>query len=387
MTIVKLLDFEMIINLKINYFELGKIVAKDKSLKDNLKAEREEEEDNILDKNIQQFFIDLISLLQTISSSKNYKKLDPLKDFIELLLNSYNQKQNLLKSVENLIFKYLPQNYLFAQIEQTLVDCLNDYLIKFTFNQTQALINYLKENFNLQHDSLQLGLLQKSEQNLLEKLMNSITIQNSQQNNIQDQVIKNFNLSEINILNCPKKCFFSSYQGKKLSLKRYIKYNNNKITFISGVNDEAQYYFDFEIEFDKKYTLLLQFDKNPQDKFTIGVSSEPLLLQTVAYDEPNSYFSKTFYPPWEIGNKECSYITKGAELSFFPKICQIIELRISLSENLIEFTDYPQRQNINTNFQDHVLVENQDRYVIGLNLCNEQQVSIIQLKEVMNFIY
>ncbi|EWS71924.1 kinase domain protein (macronuclear) [Tetrahymena thermophila SB210] len=361
------------------------MLPKDKSLKAKQKVDSSDEEDNILDQNIKRLFIDLIYIFKAMNSSKNDKKLDPLQDSIGLLLDCQKQKQNLLKSIKDLIFKYLPQNQLLDQIEQTLFDCL----IQLNFNQAENLINYLKELFELQQDNLKLGILEKNEQDLLENLKESIDLIKTQTKKqiVQNQVIKNYNLSEINVLNCPKKCYYSSFQGKKLSLKRYIKYNDNKITFISCADDEAQYYFDFEIEFDKKYTLLLQFDKNPQKKFTIGVSNESLLLQRVAYDEPNSYFSKTFYPEWQIGNKECSYIIKGAELSFQPKIGQIIELRISLSQNLIEFADYPKRQNINTNFQDHQFVESQDRYVIGLNLCNEQQVSILQMQEVMNFIY
>ncbi|KAL4446089.1 hypothetical protein ABPG74_021628 [Tetrahymena malaccensis] len=363
--------------------DISEAVTKDKSLIDNKKTEAGGEENNILYNNIQQLFIDLIYLFKAMNSAKSDEQLDPFKDCIEFLLNIQKQKQNLLKSIKNLISKYLPQNNLLAEIEQTLFDCLT----QLQFNQIQNLENHLKEIFQPQQNNLQLEDLQKNEQEFLDNINKSLNLIKMQSIKSQNQVIKNFNLSELNVLNCPKKCYYSSFQGKKLNLKRYIKYNDNKITFISGVDDEAQYYFDFTIEFDKKYSLLLQFDKNPQEKFTIGVSREPLLLQRVAYDEPNSYFSKTFYPQWQIGNDECSYIIKGAELSFFPKIGQIIELRISLSENLVEFADYPQRLNINSNFQDHRLVETQERCVIGLNLCNEQQISILQLQEVMNFIY
>ncbi|KAL4465832.1 hypothetical protein ABPG74_004069 [Tetrahymena malaccensis] len=141
-------------------------------------------------------------------------------------------------------------------------------------------------------------------------------------------------------------------------------------------------YFKYEIQASKKYVARFQFDEQVRNFIIIGLIPKD---QAQTTQLANTFLGKVI----GIQSKNyCSEVVRGNQLNLLMNPNSIMEMRIDISQNILEFSDYPNQKNVNKLEKSQSLNPLTEYYLgvqFGSNEYNYTKISLIYFKEVEEF--
>ncbi|KAL4477479.1 hypothetical protein ABPG74_002629 [Tetrahymena malaccensis] len=282
-------------------------------------------------------------ILQTISFSEEIKKM----------IQSYHEISNISK-LKQLI--NLNQQNIESQIRQ-LQDFVSEYLQNKEKNTTILLeqMTKVKEEQLLKYNFQQ---LQDTTQGYLTNFTNQIKkiICFGKQPNIS-QLFGKFNYCNQFISGQVE--VQEDHLQKKISIKKINE------------NAQDQVYFKYNLNKEKKYVVRLKFNDDGGDGINIGLAQQSNIDNQLNF----SHLAKAF------GNRSQTYGGKVVQGSHFYKIekDQIVEMRIDIKQEKLQFLDYPNYININELNDQYNLDKNETYYLAIQFFSNDNYKTCIDL--------
>ncbi|KAL4499279.1 hypothetical protein ABPG72_006865 [Tetrahymena utriculariae] len=153
---------------------------------------------------------------------------------------------------------------------------------------------------------------------------------------------------------------------------------HNKISIIKNLFvQEGQMYFKYNLTKQKYYTIRFKFNDEAGKCFIIGIVNQNDLQNCLSMTHLGKVFciSNTSY---------CGRVTKG---SYFDKIQknQILEMRVDIENQLLQFLDYPNYQSVNELNEQYYLNQDGD-YFLAIYFKNKEKyntcIDLIYFEEV-----
>ncbi|KAL4461971.1 hypothetical protein ABPG74_000816 [Tetrahymena malaccensis] len=148
-------------------------------------------------------------------------------------------------------------------------------------------------------------------------------------------------------------------------------------------NDEKLYggiYFNYELTKSKKYIIRFKFNDQAGDCFIIGLTCK----SNISYDLNKTHQGKLFC---NDNIHYCGNVIKG-DLFYNIKNDQVIEMRIDIKQQQIQFLDYPDYQNVNQLDEEYKL-NSQETYFLalhfGINKKYKTKIDLIYFQEIDQF--
>ncbi|KAL4472920.1 hypothetical protein ABPG72_007797 [Tetrahymena utriculariae] len=313
---------------------------------------------------------------QQIISEVTKKFEEVKKKLIQNLINSNEQKYEILKCYNQISGKEMLKeliNFNKQNIENQLND-LRQFISlcqKQKDQNTTILQQQLQQFKNLQINQDDLSFLKQSSlkqidifcEQILIKIETKFQCQIKQKGQQINQLFGKFE-------------FCDGYQSNQIQILENL--NENKISIIkSNMYIYGQIYCRYELNKQKKYIVRFKFNDQIQDYLIIGLTNENNLQAFIS----STYLGKIF------GQNNQGYGGKVLQGNYFyqTKKDQIVEMRIDLQNESLQFLEYPDYQNINTLNSAQKLNQN-GNYFLALQYGNNQQyqacVDLIYFEEI-----
>ncbi|KAL4470712.1 hypothetical protein ABPG72_016717 [Tetrahymena utriculariae] len=162
----------------------------------------------------------------------------------------------------------------------------------------------------------------------------------------------------------------------------FIQKHCQKIQIQSLSRAFAGAYFKYEMKAGKKYVVRFQFDELIRNFIIIGLLPKE---SAPSIQLANTFLGKVI----GIQSKNyCSEVVRGSQLNLLMNLNQILEMRIDISQNVLEFSDYPDQKNINK-LENSYTLNPQTEYYLGVQFGNNEnnftKISLVYFNEVEEF--
>ncbi|KAL4477471.1 hypothetical protein ABPG74_002621 [Tetrahymena malaccensis] len=222
-------------------------------------------------------------------------------------------------------------------------------------NKLKEHINFNQENIQSQINKLQSfvnKLMKQKDQNttILQEHLNSIYDEQNKndifyhqvQSQIQEQ-INNFINNFKQVIPCRQhNHIYMLYDKAIISNNCAIEYKKDLQKMLikkDNLIGSGELYFNYDLTKNKKYIVRFKFNDEAGNCFNIGLMNKSKIFNSLS----NNHLAKAF------GNSYTTYSSKVVKGSHFYLVKKdlIVEMRINISEQKLQFLDYPNQANIN----------------------------------------